>query len=92
MDDLIEDVAARLVAVLEEFGDDAFREAALKAAVAIARVALSEAENRATHLSFPTGVVLPFRRGEHECPAPDGESDVKRNRKVKTKVDDDDED
>ena len=53
--DLLDDLIARLFLLREEMGSGAYREACLKAAVAVARVALLEAEERAT------GVVLPFR-------------------------------
>lgn len=67
-DDLFGDVADRLLEVLEAFGDGAFREAALKASVAIARVALSEAEARARERAN-RGKVIPFSgRGGNNGP------------------------
>lgn len=45
--DLLDGLVARLFAIRERFGGDAYREAILKSAVAVARVALVEAERRA---------------------------------------------
>lgn len=45
--DPMSDIIERLVGVRVRFGDERFREAALKAAVAVGRVALEAAEERA---------------------------------------------
>jgi hypothetical protein len=61
---------ARICRIRERLGSDAYREAVLKAAVAVARVALSEAEERARERDRP-GNVVRFRRCRKRKPEPD---------------------
>ncbi len=65
--DFLDDLVARLFRLREAMGSGAYREACLKAAVAVARVALLEAEDRAARQRpkprRPAGgncAVLPF--------------------------------
>jgi hypothetical protein len=59
--DMLDDVVARLVSIRTAFGSAPFGEAARKCAVAIARVALAEAEARAGgRRRKASGRVVPF--------------------------------
>ena len=73
--DILDDIVARLVTIRDRLGSEAFQEAALKAAVAVAQVALAEAERRARRGSprRPKGNVIrfPFRRKKKDADAPD---------------------
>jgi hypothetical protein len=64
--DVLDDIVARLVMVRDRLGSDAFHEAALKAAVAVAQVALAEAERRAgKRCRRRKGNVVPFPAGRN---------------------------
>ena len=65
--DLLDDLLARIVRLKVSLGDGAYREAVFRAAVAVAKVALDEAEERA-RAPAPGSNVVAFRlRREDEA-------------------------
>lgn len=68
--DLFDDLCARLFRLREMFGSDIFKEAVFRSAVAIARVALAEAEGRAARRSPVSGAVLHFPASDRSFSGP----------------------
>jgi hypothetical protein len=67
IDESVKGLVARLAWLKTQFGVDAFRVAVFKAAVAVARVVLAEAEERARRPRVrKSGVVVRFPNGGEE--------------------------